>query len=379
MNSIYIYFGPRSAFDNFLAEKYIGPDDFITFSKLIKKHDEINSRIPIFNPNSEEIPEKERIEITNLVAYSDEYASVKEHVLLNFDGFISGISVDNIYLQNPTELLLYKVKIMFPDTKVEYYKYLTLNENILIEINDSYHNTIIGQSKVLKQLLVSLIPLTLKENKKPIVLLFWGPSGVGKTETAKFLASKLGGALFRKQLSMFQNNEFSSYLFGGYHYEKSFAKELLERETNVILLDEFDKANNVFHSAFYQLFDEGVFEDKNYSVQIQNSIIICTSNYNSLEHIQEQLGDPIFSRFDVCIEFQSLDVESIKKIIERSIEEELGKLNDNTTISKETILVLFSDKIHRFNNVRRIKNLVKEVIYSKVLDRILSDRNISNK
>ena len=44
-------------------------------------------------------------------------------------------------------------------------------------------------------------------------------------------------------------------------HQKSFAKDLLARDSNVILLDEFDKANSIFHSAFYQLFDEGIFED----------------------------------------------------------------------------------------------------------------------
>ena len=50
---------------------------------------------------------------------------------------------------------------------------------------------------------------------------------------------------------MYQNNEFANYLFGGKYNEKSFAKDLIVRDSNVILLDEFDKAYAVFHSAFY--------------------------------------------------------------------------------------------------------------------------------
>ena len=41
---------------------------------------------------------------------------------------------------------------------------------------------------------------------------------------------------------MYQNNEFANYLFGGKYNEKSFAKDLIARDSNVILLDEFDKA-----------------------------------------------------------------------------------------------------------------------------------------
>ena len=49
---------------------------------------------------------------------------------------------------------------------------------------------------------------------------------------------------------MYQNNESANYIFGGRYNEKSFAQDLLARETNVLLFDEFDKALSVFHSAF---------------------------------------------------------------------------------------------------------------------------------
>ena len=87
------------------------------------------------------------------------------------------------------------------------------------------------------------------------MLLFYGNSGIGKTETAQFLTEKIGGQILRKQFSMYQNNESANYLFGGKYNEKSFAKDLIGRDSNVILLDEFDKAYYVFHSSFYQLFD----------------------------------------------------------------------------------------------------------------------------
>ena len=70
---------------------------------------------------------------------------------------------------------------------------------------------------------------------------------------------------------MFQNNEFATYLFGGKYNEKSFAQDLLARRSNVILLDEFDKANPIFHSAFYQLFDEGIYEDTNFHAEVYGS------------------------------------------------------------------------------------------------------------
>lgn len=217
-----------------------------------------------------------------------------------------------------------------------------------------------------------------KQNK-PKVLMFYGPSGVGKTETAKFLSEILGGQLLYKQFSMFQNNEFSTYLFGGMHSQNSFSKELLDRESNVILLDEFDKAHPHFYSAFYQLFDEGIFVDKNYNVKLSNSIIICTSNFKSKEEIRERLGDPIYYRFDSFIEFKELKTEDINRIIDLKYQKYINELSekDKEIIKKvryDGISLIDSLKIYssRIKNVREIDNLLKELILGELLNNELN-------
>lgn len=106
------------------------------------------------------------------------------------------------------------------------------------------------------------------------------------------------------------------------------AKGLLDRESNVILLDEFDKANTKFHGAFYQLFDEGIYVDKNYSLELMRSIIICTSNYKSLDDIKEHLGNAIFSRFDAVIKFSDLTIEAKEEIAILQYNEKVSKYTD---------------------------------------------------
>ena len=69
---------------------------------------------------------------------------------------------------------------------------------------------------------------------------------------------------------MYQTQGFFDYLYGADHNRGSFAKDLLERKSNVVLLDEFDKANPGIWSAFYQMFDEGHYMDKNYDVDLSN-------------------------------------------------------------------------------------------------------------
>lgn len=87
--------------------------------------------------------------------------------------------------------------------------------------------------------------------------MLYGPSGVGKTESAKSISKSLGGKLLRIQFSMMQNQESIDYIFGADHSKNSFARDMLGRESNVILIDEFDKVNPHFYNAFYELFDEG--------------------------------------------------------------------------------------------------------------------------
>ena len=155
---------------------------------------------------------------------------------------------------------------------------------------------------------------------------------------------------------MYQNGEFANYLFGGRYNEKSFAKDLLGRDSNVILLDEFDKANTIFHSAFYQLFDEGIYEDQNYKVGVRHGIVICTSNYLSIEEIKEKLGAPIYNRFDAIIRFDDLSDDAKTKIAV----DYLNAINED--IPPEINLERLLKYVKRLNNAREIQHLIKDSI-----------------
>lgn len=297
--------------------------------------------------------------ISCLVAAATEYCAVQEHVISNFLNFIQQFSIQNIYIQNPPQKIADQLIAYYGDSIVSIVNesYGNVTEVKLKEISDDFDEKIIGQGYVKNELLQALYPATQEQKRnKPITVLFYGSSGVGKTETANYLASVLGGKLFRKQFSMFQNNEFAVYLFGGKYTEKSFAQDLMARKSNVILLDEFDKANPVFHSAFYQLFDEGIYEDTNFRADLKDSIIICTSNYRDENEIKQKLGDPIFNRFDKIIGFKDLDITAKKTILLRTIEDEQVHF-PKTHISQDITSKLLS-ALGRVNNAREIQHLV---------------------
>lgn len=355
----FIFWGPRGKF----IEKY-SLDEYYSFSELVKIVQKEEKTFEIKGVDSKTTEEIGRID--KLVIFSEEYSIVNEWVLYNLEAFLGRFDIENVYLQNPPNKVYEKIS-KNNECIEEKYEYPKIGTQAVKEINNNFSSNIIGQDNAKKKLVNMLYSATFDFfNDKPLILMFYGPSGVGKTETAKFISAKLGGELFRKQFSMFQNNEFANYLFGTKHTEGSFAKDLLDRETNVILLDEFDKANSLFFSAFYQLFDEGIFIDKNYSVELKNSIIICTSNYETTNEIKENLGLPIYNRFDGFIHFKELDEVACKKIIEKCYERYFKYLNHNQQmlIKDNKIQELLIKNSINFNNAREIDRIVRDVIIS---------------
>lgn len=352
--SSYIFYGSKVEF-----QKKI-PKNHRTLTDLVMELDVSKMLVQIEGQVHEENT-IEKVKVENFVADSQEYAGVREHVILNFANFLAKMEVQNIYLHNPPLQISEQIKRLYPDTIEESQEYKTVTEEIIKTLNNQYNDTIIGQSRVKTQLLKALLPLTLSDREKPVVMLFYGSSGIGKTETANFISECLEEKIFRKQFSMFQNNQFSTYLFGGAHYEKSFAKDLLDRESNVILLDEFDKANPVFHSAFYQLFDEGYFEDQNYIVQLKKSVIICTSNYKEIDEIRKELGDAIFNRFDVIIGFDELSEKAKLEIAETFILSEQTKYKQEKDMEiPEQYINNLRGLVIKCRNAREIQHLVRD-------------------
>lgn len=376
MKKILIYYGPKKDFLN-----QIPKGEIMTLSELVTYDDMKRKEISVKHSNNGEENEIKEIEkdikkeIKNLVAYSESYAGITESAIQGFINILSFYNIENLYLQNPPVVIEKQISELY-EHKIDRlnYTYNNLNKIAFKKINEEFSKTVIGQESVKKRLLVSLYPLLKKEKLKPVVIMLYGVSGVGKTETAKFISKILGQELFRKQFSMFHSGELSSYIFGGIHSHSSFARELLERESNVILLDEFDKPNSVFYSAFYQIFDEGIFEDKNYVVNLKNSIIICTSNYKSEDEIRKHLGDPIFFRFQKFIKFQELSNDSKLLILDKLFESKYTTLSqkEKSWINKENIMLLLKKNIDRLKNVRQMMNIVEEIIDVELVEKELS-------
>lgn len=361
MNNIKIFYGPKRKFKDMIEFDY----NIMTLTELVTKSDSTRREFKIVTDrDSDNIESEERQHIETLICYSEEYSGITDSAIHNFLSFLSGYEIDNLYLQNPPSHIVEQFQNAHLPIEIIKHTYSRISKEMLKEINAEFNTIIIGQHRVKDKLLSALYPSCKEDEDSPIVMLFYGPSGVGKTETAKYLSEKLKENLFRKQFSMFHNEEFSSYIFGGKHTQHSLSKDLLERQSNVILFDEFDKPHPVFHSAFYQMFDEGEFHDKNYHVTLKNSIIICTSNYNNESEIKKHLGAPIYSRFDSVIKFDELKPSDIEKIIAKEYNLILSKLNKHEIeiIKKSNVYNRALSTIIKFSNVREARRILKEAI-----------------
>ena len=371
--NVKIYYGPE---DYFISQL---PKESISLSELL---DEIyyesrqHTHKIIQNGEKSGIPPKLIRKIENMNISSAEFFRLSESGLNGFKSILSSMKISNIFAQNPPESILkiFKESKKY-NLKIERYEYKAFDINHLEQFKKHFDNKILGQKNV-KYALSRGLYKTAKgyNNKKPLTVLFYGPTGVGKTETAKFIAEIIGQELFRKQFSMYQNNSFSDYLFGASHTSSSFAKDLLDRQSNVILLDEFDKANNLFYSAFYQLFDEGIYSDRNYEVHLENGLIICTSNFLSVAHIKEVLGEPIYNRFDLVVEFSELSKEVSEKIIQNRYVEIINILDSSDRkISDEfgelERLMVYAQHL---KNVKAIEKFIDEYIFQTILNHLES-------
>ena len=369
--NIKIYYCPE---DYFISQL---PKESISLSELLDEIDyesRQHTHKIIQNGEISDIPPKSIRKIKNMNISSAEFFRLSESGLNGFKSILSSMKISNIFAQNPPESILkiFKESKKY-NLKIERYEYKAFNINHLEQFKKHFDDKILGQKNV-KDALSRGLYKTAKgyHNKKPLTVLFYGPTGVGKTETAKFIAEIIGQELFRKQFSMYQNNSFSDYLFGASHTSSSFAKDLLDRQSNVILLDEFDKANNLFYSAFYQLFDEGIYSDRNYEVHLENGLIICTSNFLSVAHIKEVLGEPIYNRFDLVVEFSELSKEISEKIIQNRYATTVNILDssDRRIIDEFGKLERLMEYAHHLKNVRAIDKFIDEYIFQTILNHL---------
>jgi len=229
----------------------------------------------------------------------------------------------------------------------------------LLELENILHKRIVGQEKAVKAVSDAMRRLRagLHKDKRPIgSFLFLGPTGVGKTETAKALAEAYFGSeknMIRFDMSEFRGDEGIKKLIGSFELKEQglLANALREKPFCVLLFDEFEKASREVVNIFLQILDEGFFSDTyGKKVSSRDAIIIATSNTGSNliwdmlkigkdpsqvkdEVIDSIRQDGIFSpellnRFDDIVIFHPLNPEHLRSVARMLLEDLARKLKE---------------------------------------------------
>src|SRR3989338_6174487 len=313
--------------------------------------------------------------------------------------FITAEDIDNYLSQ--------KLKIPLGNLKSGEKERLTNLEDIL-------HLRIINQHSAIRQLSGALrrARLNVSSESKPIgSFLFLGPTGVGKTETAKALAESYFGGEDRMQrfdMSQYQGEEGLSRLLG--HNASQQAGELTEKLTEnpftLILFDEIEKAPKEIQHLFLTLLDEGYIHDASgKKIDCRQTIIIATSNAGS-EFIRETLQsgqytqnnlqdkvvefilrEKIFSpefinRFDAAIVFTPLSQGNLREIAKlqlNSLNRRLAHKEIRVRPTDELINFLASSGASREFGARAMRRTIEtsleDYLAKKLLDGSFKEGN----
>ena len=368
-----IFFEPVQKFNERVAKL----DNYVSFNEVIINWTKDSTIIDIIKP---------LIDKKNCIFRMDTYSLSGSLVFENIDLLIkifNDSGTEEIYLHNPPKKFFNSLKqqVKSEFLNIEQSTFAKISEEQLKRISEDLNEKIVGQEKAKKSLLRKLVTQLVRTNAKPLVLMFYGEPGIGKTETAKQLSFTLYGNnnIIREQMSMVGGESSVKYFKSTNHSEDSFSKTLLNRESNVILLDEFALAPAFFHSTFFQMFDEGIYEDQNYKVDLSNSIIICTSNFKSRLEMEKNIDIALLSRFDGFVKFSPLSIDEKKQILKltysKIISPEYIDERYQEYLDEDKILACIESHLNTLPNVRAIRKYVEDVVADELLEVIINGKS----
>ncbi len=274
----------------------------------------------------------------------------------------------------------------------------------LKSMNDILKKKIIGQDNAIEKVCdrIRLFMAGLNNDRRPLgVFFFAGPTGVGKTELAKIIASEIFGSedkLFRFDMSEYSQPHEVARLIGappgyvGYADEGQLTGAVKRNPNCVILLDEFEKAHEKIFNIFLQVFDAGRLTDgKGQSVDFRNTLIIMTSNIGAnlatyseednedrrahlINALKSRFSMEFINRIDDVVLFNKLKEEDIYKIcrmITDNLCEKIKKNNIGMIIEDDVIKALCAQSYDERFGVRNMKRIIEDTLIIPVSKKIV--------
>ena len=294
----------------------------------------------------------------------------------------------------------------------------------LLHLEDELHKRVIGQDDAVTAVAkaVRRARAGLKDPKRPIgSFLFLGPTGVGKTELARALASSLFGdesAMIRLDMSEYMEKHTVSRLVGappgyvGYEEGGQLTDAVRRKPYSVILLDEVEKAHADFFNILLQVLDDGRLTDsQGRTVDFRNTVIIMTSNLGAkalhknspelgflaakksdfnvdenkeiefkeakksvMDAVKRHFRPEFLNRIDEMIVFHPLTEEDLKEIVTilmSDVTKRLGERDLQLEITPEAMKFLVKEGSDFTMGARPLKRAIQRLIEDPVSDLIL--------
>ena len=302
----------------------------------------------------------------------------------------------------------------------------------LLHLEDELHKRVIGQDDAVTAVAkaVRRARAGLKDPKRPIgSFLFLGPTGVGKTELARALASSLFGdesAMIRLDMSEYMEKHTVSRLVGappgyvGYEEGGQLTDAVRRKPYSVILLDEVEKAHADFFNILLQVLDDGRLTDsQGRTVDFRNTVIIMTSNLGAkalhknstelgflapkkaesnakdaknidfkeakksvMDAVKRHFRPEFLNRIDEMIVFHPLTEEDLTKIVTilmSDVIKRLGERDLHLEITPEAMKLLVKEGSDFTMGARPLKRAIQRLIEDPVSDLILKGEAIAGK
>ncbi len=276
----------------------------------------------------------------------------------------------------------------------------------LEHLEEELHKRIVGQDEAIVAISNAMrrSRAGVRDEKKPIgSFLFFGPTGVGKTETAKALAAVYFNdekKMMRLDMSEYQGEDALRRLIGSFEQGKPGTLTMLLKNSpyGVLLLDEFEKTSLDVQNLFLQVLDEGFFSDMGgRKVNARNIIFIATSNagseimYDAITHgdnvhaLKQYIIDTIIkkgtlkpellNRFDGVVLFKPLEKEDLRQIARLMAENLKIRLKEEQQINLTVNAALIDTLMKEGQDIafggrpmaRAVKDKIERVIAEKII------------
>ena len=277
---------------------------------------------------------------------------------------------------------------------------------VLQHLEESLKRVVYGQDKAIAVLTaaIKLARAGLRDGEKPIgSYLFSGPTGVGKTEAARSLASALGVHLTRFDMSEYMERHTISRLIGappgyvGFDQGGLLTDAIDQFPHSVLLLDEIEKAHPDLFNILLQVMDHGKLTDHNgKQIDFRNVIIIMTTNAGAADMARASFGftrtrregedieainrmfTPEFrNRLDAVVQFGHLPPEVIAKVVDKfmaQLDAQLQDRNVSIVLSDEARKWLMVNGYDEAMGARPMARVIQESVKTPLADEILFGR-----